>query len=58
LSFGKRAGCVEVRGVDPAQETAITELSDKMKVGALSDLRGGEFTIMLAPIWHARGSQT
>jgi len=38
-----------VRGIDPQQETAITGLSDKMKVGALNDLRGGEFTIALAP---------
>ena len=47
LSFGQSVQGVMVRGIDPALETAITELSDKMKVGALSDLRGGEFTIML-----------
>jgi lipoprotein-releasing system permease protein len=47
LSFGQSVQGVMVRGIDPVLETAITELSDKMKVGALSDLRGGEFTIML-----------
>ncbi|MDD2915964.1 MAG: lipoprotein-releasing ABC transporter permease subunit [Gallionella sp.] len=47
LSFGQSVQGVMVRGIDPAQETAITELSDKMKTGELSDLRGGEFTIML-----------
>ena len=47
LSFGQSVQGVMVRGIDPQQETAITGLSDKMKVGALSDLRGGEFTIAL-----------
>jgi lipoprotein-releasing system permease protein len=36
-----------VRGIDPARETAITELSSKIKVGALEDLREGEFNIVL-----------
>ena len=47
LSFGQSVQGVMVRGIDPARETAITELADKMKAGALSDLRGGEFTIVL-----------
>ncbi|MDO8261939.1 MAG: lipoprotein-releasing ABC transporter permease subunit [Gallionella sp.] len=47
LSFGQSVQGVMVRGIDPQQETAITELSDKMKTGALGDLRGGEFTIVL-----------
>ena len=47
LSFGQSVQGVMVRGIDPALETAITELSGKMKIGALSDLRGGEFTIVL-----------
>src|SRR3990167_7256857 len=47
LSFGQSVQGVMVRGIDPQQESAITGLSDKMKVGALNDLRGGEFTIVL-----------
>src|SRR3972149_6495828 len=47
LSFGQSVQGVMVRGIDPAQEAAITGLSDKMKVGALSDLHSGEFSIVL-----------
>jgi len=47
LSFGQNVQGVMVRGIDPARETGITELADKMKAGALSDLRGGEFSIAL-----------
>jgi lipoprotein-releasing system permease protein len=38
---------VMVRGIDPAKETAITELSNKIKAGSLEDLRSGEFGIVL-----------
>ncbi len=47
LSFGQSVQGVMVRGIDPAREAAITELADKMKVGALGDLRGGDFTIVI-----------
>ncbi len=47
LSFGQSVQGVMVRGIDPAKETAITELSNKIKVGALADLRSGEFGIVL-----------
>ncbi len=47
LSFGQSVQGVMVRGIDPARETAITELSSKIKAGALEDLRGGEFCIVL-----------
>jgi lipoprotein-releasing system permease protein len=47
LSFGQSVQGVMVRGIDPARETAITELSSKIKVGALEDLREGEFNIVL-----------
>jgi lipoprotein-releasing system permease protein len=47
LSFGQSVQGVMVRGIDPARENAITELAGKMKLGALSDLRGGEFTIVI-----------
>ena len=47
LSFGQSVQGVMVRGIDPARETAITELSSKIKAGALEDLREGEFNIVL-----------
>src|SRR5450759_240294 len=48
LSFGQSVQGVMVRGIDPARETAITELANKIKAGALEDLRSGEFGIVLA----------
>jgi lipoprotein-releasing system permease protein len=47
LSLGQNVQGVMVRGIDPARETAITELAGKIKAGALGDLRGGEFGIVL-----------
>jgi lipoprotein-releasing system permease protein len=47
LSFGQSVQGVMVRGIDPVKETAITELSNKIKAGALEDLRSGEFGIVL-----------
>jgi len=47
LSIGRNVQGVMVRGIDPSKETAITELSNKIKAGALGDLRSGEFGIVL-----------
>ena len=47
LSFGQSVQGVMVRGIDPARETAITELANKVKVGELSSLRSTEFGIVL-----------
>jgi lipoprotein-releasing system permease protein len=47
LSFGQSVQGVMVRGIDPALETAITDLSNKMKAGSLGDLRSTEFGIVL-----------
>ncbi len=47
LSFGQSVQGVMVRGIDPQRETTITEMAEKMKAGALSDLRSGEFGIIL-----------
>ncbi|MCR4303166.1 MAG: lipoprotein-releasing ABC transporter permease subunit [Gallionella sp.] len=47
LSLGQNVQGVMVRGIDPARETAITELAGKIKAGALGDLRSGEFGIVL-----------
>jgi len=47
LSIGRSVQGVMVRGIDPSRETAITELSNKIKAGSLDDLRGSEFGIVL-----------
>ncbi|BBI99847.1 lipoprotein releasing system protein [Ferrigenium kumadai] len=47
LSFGQSVQGVMVRGIEPERESAITELAEKMKVGSLSDLRSGEFGIVI-----------
>ncbi len=47
LSYGQSVQGVMVRGIDPAKETAITELANKVKVGKLADLRSTEFGIVL-----------
>ncbi|OFZ66134.1 MAG: cell division protein FtsX [Betaproteobacteria bacterium RBG_16_56_24] len=58
LSYGQSVQGVMVRGIDPARETAITELANKIKSGALSDLRSGEFGIVLGTdLAHALGAQ-
>ena len=47
LSLGQSVQGVMVRGINPERETAITELSNKIKSGALGDLRSGDFGIVL-----------
>ena len=47
LSFGQSVQGVMVRGIDPARETAITDLSGSIKAGSLNDLRSTEFGIVL-----------
>jgi len=47
LSFGQSVQGVMVRGIDPARETAITDLSGNIKAGTLDDLRSTEFGIVL-----------
>lgn len=47
LSFGSVAQGTLVRGVLPEAEVKVTEFAEKMKVGRLSDLRAGEFGIIL-----------
>ena len=47
LSFEQGVQGVMVRGIDPARETAITELSNKIKSGSLNALRSNEFAIVL-----------
>jgi len=47
LSFGQSVQGVMVRGIDPARETGITDLSNKIKAGELAALRATEFGIVL-----------
>jgi len=47
LSNGQNVQGVMVRGISPARETAITDLSNKIKSGELDELRSGEFGIVL-----------
>jgi lipoprotein-releasing system permease protein len=58
LSLGQSVQGVMVRGIDPARETAITDLANKVKFGSLSDLRSTEFGIILgADLARALGVQ-
>jgi len=47
LSFGQSVQGVLVRGIEPSRETSITDLSNKIKLGSLEELRAGEFGIVL-----------
>jgi lipoprotein-releasing system permease protein len=47
LSLNESVEGVMVRGILPDAEQKLTALGDKMKRGALSDLHGGEFNIVL-----------
>ena len=47
LSYGQSVQGVMVRGIDPALETSITDLPNKIKSGSLSELRSSEFGIVL-----------
>ena len=47
LSFDQNVKGVLVRGIEPARETVITELSNKVVSGKLNALRNGEFGIVL-----------
>ena len=58
LSFGQNVQGIMVRGVDPLQESAITELADKMKSGRLDELRGDAFSIVIgSDLARALGAQ-
>jgi lipoprotein-releasing system permease protein len=47
LSLGESVEGVMVRGILPDAEQKLTAIGDKMKRGALSDLKAGEFGIVL-----------
>lgn len=56
LSYGQAVQGVLVRGVLPAEENKVADLGKNMKVGSLSDLRAGEFGVVLgADLAHLLG---
>ncbi len=58
LSFGQGVQGAIIRGVLPASEDKVADLGRHMKAGSLSDLRAGEFGIILgADLAYAIGAQ-
>jgi lipoprotein-releasing system permease protein len=47
VSIGASVQGIMVRGIEPAAEKGVTDLSDKMKSGDINDLHEGEFGIVL-----------
>ena len=47
LMHGQELRGVQVRGVDPATESAVSDVGRQMVAGKLSDLKAGEFGIVL-----------
>ncbi len=47
VNAGRRVSGTLLRGVFPEQESAVSEVGDKMKRGALSDLQPGKYQIVL-----------
>jgi lipoprotein-releasing system permease protein len=47
LAFDQAVQGAVIRGILPAQEDKVADIGKHMKVGKLSDLRGGEFGIVL-----------
>ncbi|WP_348944650.1 lipoprotein-releasing ABC transporter permease subunit [Chitinibacter sp. FCG-7] len=44
---GSQVKGVLVRGIEPAQEPKVSEITDKMLVGSAADLRANEFSVIL-----------
>jgi lipoprotein-releasing system permease protein len=47
LSAGETNRAALIRGIDPAREDTVADIGKHMKVGALADLKPGEFGIVL-----------
>jgi lipoprotein-releasing system permease protein len=47
LTYDQAVQGVLIRGVLPAQEASVSELSSQMKIGQLKDLQAGQFNIVL-----------
>lgn len=56
ISYGQAVQGTIVRGVLPAKEDGVADLANKMRAGSLTDLRAGEFGIVLGvDLAHALG---
>jgi lipoprotein-releasing system permease protein len=47
MIFGEELSGIELRGIDPPQEVGVSGVADLMTQGLLSDMRSGEFSIVL-----------
>ncbi len=47
LTLGQNPRGVGIRGIDPVMENAVADLGANMKIGALTDLKPGEYGIVL-----------
>ncbi|NOQ65076.1 MAG: lipoprotein-releasing ABC transporter permease subunit [Methyloprofundus sp.] len=47
INAGRRVSGTLLRGVVPEQESAVSEVGDKMQQGALTDLKAGKYQIVL-----------
>jgi lipoprotein-releasing system permease protein len=47
LMRGQALRGVQVRGIDPAQESGVSELAEQMVFGSLQDLQPGEFRLII-----------
>lgn len=47
LAIGQSIRGVGIRGIDPAQENAVSDIGKQMRIGQLTDLRAGEYGIVI-----------
>ena len=47
MVFGEQLSGIELRGIDPPQEVGVSGVADLMTQGELSEMRSGEFSIVL-----------
>jgi len=47
LSYGQAVQGALVRGVMPSEESQVSDISNKMQIGSLTDLQAGEFNIVV-----------
>ncbi len=50
IGYGRAVRGVEIQGIDPVSETAVSELHDNMLIGQLDNLHPGEYGIILGSI--------
>ena len=47
MIYGEELSGIELRGIDPLQEVGVSGVADLMTRGLLSDMRSGEFSVVL-----------